>query len=86
MGGRNGAPLARMGRQRHARHMYPVVRLVAEVRVAADQPGDERGPQEVAGCCEADAEKRDAAVGREIAERTDASEFCPSSLRRRNPG
>ena len=44
MGGRNGAPLARMGRQRHARHMYPVVRLAAEVRVAADQPGDKRGP------------------------------------------
>jgi len=49
--------------------MYPVVLLAAEVRVAADQRGDERGPQEVAGCCEDGAEQRDATVGREIAER-----------------
>jgi len=48
--------------------MYPRVQVAAEVRVAADQRGDERGLQEVAGCCEDDAEQRDAAVGREIAE------------------
>ena len=69
MGGRNDAPLAWTGWQRHAWHMYPVVLLAVEVRVAADQRGDERGPQEVAGCCEDGAEQRDAAVGREIAER-----------------
>ena len=60
--------------------MYPRVQVAAEVRVAADQRGDERGLQEVAGCCEDDAEQRDAAVGREIAEHVHVRELCVASF------